>query len=91
MSDKENKGHSEEDDDEENDTQELSYYMCSYNIGPAGEVYANFSDDNPSIFHTYAMSLCSQIIVTKKGYIQLDWPWIAGWAYTGIFAVTVRF
>ena len=22
--------------------------------------------------------------------IQLDWPWTAEWAYTGIFAVAVR-
>ena len=24
-------------------------------------------------------------------YVQLDWPWIAEWAYTDIFAVTVQF
>ena len=24
-------------------------------------------------------------------YIQLDWPWIAEWAYAGIFAVAFRF
>ena len=23
--------------------------------------------------------------------LQLDWPWIAEWAYAGIFAVAVRF
>ena len=23
--------------------------------------------------------------------VQLDWPWIAEWAYAGIFAVAVRF
>ena len=22
--------------------------------------------------------------------LQLDWPWIAGWAYAGIFAVAVQ-
>ena len=24
-------------------------------------------------------------------FVQLDWPWIAEWAYAGIFAVAVRF
>ena len=24
-------------------------------------------------------------------YIPLDWPWIAEWAYAGIFAVAVQF
>ena len=23
--------------------------------------------------------------------VQLDWPWIAEWAYAGIFAVAIRF
>ena len=27
---------------------------------------------------------------TTAPRIQLDWPWIAGWAYAGIFAVAVR-
>ena len=26
-----------------------------------------------------------------KTNLQLDWPWIAGWAYVGIFAVAVLF
>ena len=26
-----------------------------------------------------------------QGIVQLDWPWIAEWAYAGIFAVAARF
>ena len=30
-------------------------------------------------------------IIVQESVIQLDWPWIAEWAYAGIFAVAVRF
>ena len=31
------------------------------------------------------------VLLVLAVIVQLDWPWIAEWAYAGIFAVAVRF